>query len=261
MKEYHFKPNGHITAGFYADMGHSLTDNLKNYLNEIYNSNPDEEFIVKIDSSKLWRLYQPANGPLIDYYNELFQIDPDFHLKLPLKEKMKDGWTNISKIKFEEFNQLLRKYFKMSDKQQLLFEEIIKKYSIDPTNTLGILYRGTDKYTERAPVDVNVFLNKAKDILSLNPELRIMITTDQQQVRDLFVASFPDNCFFLEEMPYVTNNIVPHNHEHVDKYLLARYFEISIRILAQCKFLICSYSNSTTFIGAYRNNCTNVFQF
>jgi hypothetical protein len=261
MKEYNFIPDGRPKAGFYADFGHSLTDNLKVFLNKVFKECKNDDFIVKIDGAKLWRNYQIDNHSVIDYYKELFQIDYDFHLKLPLEGKLKDHWTNVPKENFESFNKLLKKYFKMSESQHELYEKIIKKYNFEPKNTIGILYRGTDKYTERKPAPLSLFINKTKELLSENPNSKIFIQTDQLQVKDEFVKAFPDNCFFIQELPQVANKVVPHKHDDIDKYMLAKHIEIAVRMLSQCKFLILSYSNVSTFIGAYRNDSKNVFQY
>ena len=261
MIEYVFSPIGCPRAGFYADFGHRMTDNLRNYINEIYRITNTDEFVIKIDSSKMWNNYQEINKPIIDYYNELFQIDINFKLNLPLCGLMKDNWTDISIENFTDLNNLLKKYFKMSDKQEILYNDITQKYNFDPDNTIGVLYRGTDKYLEREPVGINLFIDKTKEILSYNSSLRIMIQTDQKQIKDMFMDIFPNNCFFIEELSHVSNNVVPHKHIDINKYHLAKHIEISVRMLSQCKFLICNYSNVTTFVGAYRNNTTNVFQF
>lgn len=262
IPNYKLSPIGCPLAGFYADLGHTLTRSLGFYLNEIYSSIKTNNFLVDIDSTKMWVKYQCTES-IIDYYKEMFQVDVDYNLPLPVTGIMRDEWTVIKETNFTDLYNVLRKYFKLSDKQQALYQSVIQKYNFNSENTIGVFYRGTDKRNEVPLVMAEDYVNKVKKIIEKEPHLKIMIQTDQQQVKDLFTNTFKNQCFYIQELPHTADNIGIHQRskEEINKYNLATYLDLSVRMLAQCKHLVLGMSNVSTFIGAHRNNPLNVYQF
>jgi hypothetical protein len=258
---YNHSPKGCPLAGFYADLGHTLTQSLGFYLNDIYNSIKTNKFIVNIDSTNMWVKYQTPNQPIIDYYKELFAVDLEFDLPLPITGITRDNWTIIKDTDFTDLNNILKKYFKMSAKQELLYSQITQNCNFIPEKTIGVHYRGTDKVHEVPLEDAKNYIVKINDIISTDETLRVFIETDQEQVRDLFIKTYKERCFFNTDIPVTSGNTGLHQMNCTNKYDLARYLEISVRMLAKCKYLFLGMSNVATFIGAHRNNPANVFQF
>jgi hypothetical protein len=258
MKHLTFKPDGCPFAGFYADLGHKIISPLVNFLNENYLLYKND-FEVHIDGTNVWKNFK-TDIDTKNLYDELFKQDFDKKITLPYNGICADNWTILKNEDFTNMNSLLQKYFQLSDKQALLFDHILKKYSQDFNKTIGVHYRGTDKHKEVLLAPPTSYINLCENILITDPELSIMIQTDQKQVRDLFKQHFKSKCWFIEELPVTEDNVGLH-FNYSDKIALAKYMEIAVRLLARCKHLIVGTSNVATFIGAHRNCSKNIYQF
>jgi hypothetical protein len=264
MKIIDFIPNGCPRAGFYADLGHLLFTQLCRLTNKTYNELQTNNFSLKINSEKMWVNYQTPNQPPIDYYNMLFQRDDSVLLDLPLNWFDEDQWSVMVTWNYSELNKIAKKYLRPSDNQQNKLDNFIKKNNIDFNKTIGVLYRGTDKYTETDIPDPMLFVSKVESILNEHPDYKIFLQTDQQQVKDLFLQKFNEKCFFNEEIPTTTTLTAIHSLPNINKVSLVENIEISVRLLAMCEYLVMTYgtgSNVSLFASIYRNNPDNVFEF
>jgi hypothetical protein len=150
----------------------------------------------------------------------------------------------------------------MSEMQIKYYNEIVNKYQIDFDNTIGVCYRGTDKRKEVVVADPSEYVECVKKIIKNNPTMRVMIQTDQTQARDLFLNSFGNKCFFIEEMTTTESDkaihfVVPEN----KKLDLAKTLEVSVRILSKCKYVVNCCSNVAWAISGYRGNAIGMWQF
>lgn len=135
------------------------------------------------------------------------------------------------------------------------------KYQMDYENTCAVFYRGTDKARETTIAPYELFLEKAQEILNVNPNVRFLVLPDENEFWDAFVARFP-NSFRIEETP----NINKQDDSTFYQIPLdekpnygGRYFA-AVLMASKCKHLITHSGNGGWWCVAYRGHAWNVHQ-
>lgn len=221
----------------------------------------------KIDFSRSFLSYKtPAQQQgQIDLYPFYFRTDIAKEIRID-KIISKPYQHGIYKnLDFNSYNLFMEKYWNLSDSILEIQNMLIEKYKIDFSKTLAVIYRGTDKDKEVKLADPKLYLRKAEEILNQNTDFRILIQTDQKQVRDLFINHFNDRCFFLEEMPVNDGEKALHNLD--EKILKTNKCEFGKMVLAvthlisKCNFIVNHTGNMALWICLFRGNSDNMFQF
>src|SRR5579872_4910028 len=185
-------------AGFYAELGHKIVKPLVDQIVRSFKHNEAPQF--QLDFSQSWLNYQERDHASI--YDQIFKEDTSVQLILPYYGVKQDNWTLIPRSDFTCLNAVFRRYFSQSAPQVLLKDRLVEKYGITPSRTLAVCYRGTDKYKEVPLVDVKRYITLVDSIMSAHSDLnRILIQTDQRQVRDVLVDTFKTQAFYIDEMP------------------------------------------------------------
>jgi hypothetical protein len=246
-------------AGFYAELGHKIVAPLIDHIVKSFNNKEPLQF--RLDFSSSWLNYQERDR--VSIYDQIFQEDNEVQLILPYYGVKQDNWTMIPTSDFHCVNAVFKRYFSQSASQVLLKHQLAERYSITPSHTLAVCYRGTDKYREVPLVDVRRYIELVDSIMSTHSDInRIMIQTDQRQVRDRLVDTFKAQAFYIDEMPVTDSSTAIH--ALIDKsqrVSFAKTLDCSVRIMAECHSLVTSLSNVSWAIGAYRNDSNNVYQF
>jgi len=162
------------------------------------------------------------------------------------------------KLDLKNFTPIENVYFQPSLSVELTTKLLETKYSIDHSNTIVILHRGNDKWkeTKLSPVEdwIRVVESKYKE------GDRILVQTDEERAKTLFVNHFGDRCFVLEEMIFGNShdtNIRPAN----NREQWAIFFESVMRIIAKCKYIINHSGNCAMIPVIYRGNLKGNIQF
>lgn len=159
-------------------------------------------------------------------------------------------------------NNIINTYFSPNDNilNKIMFLKI--KYNINYETCIGVVYRGTDKISECTLPNVNNYINKINELLTEDPELDILLQTDEQLIYDVLVNNFKNKIISFEEIPKSTNGMnVFHNKNITNKMDKIAYFDASIRIISNCKYIITNNITSVTSILIdYRNNIENVYK-
>lgn len=157
---------------------------------------------------------------------------------------------------------LLTSYFHPSNLVLSRQRELLNRYDIDLSKTLAMNYRGTDKGREISLSPVEEWLETTRRALKKLPgETRLLIQTDQEQVRQRFLAEFPHQAFFFEEMPVTRGQQVIHEILDVEERddfavnLLA-----STLILANCNRLITHKGNVALWTVLFRGHSVGMTQ-
>jgi hypothetical protein len=78
-------------------------------------------------------------------------------------------------------------------------EELVKKYNIDFSKTIGITWRGTDIYLDGRPrIPIERYFRFVDEIMERNPDFRIAATAEEIGILDPLLARYP-NAFLIEE--------------------------------------------------------------
>ena len=145
-------------------------------------------------------------------------------------------------LDFDRVRAYVENYFIPSDIILRKQEELIHKYAIDYETTIGLCYRATNKWFEVAQIQPGYFVEEARQLLAKNSKLRVLVQTDQKQVRDLCVRELGERAFYLTELPVTTSTIGVHHMSEAQKGI--SNFEhgvcvlAAVNILARCKYVI-----------------------
>jgi len=99
----------------------------------------------------------------------------------------------------ETIKEYYQKHLKFSKFTNAAGEEIVKKYNIDFSKTIGITWRGTDIYLDGRPrIPIETYFPFIDEILDENPDYRIMCTAEEEEILRPLLARYPQ-AFLIEE--------------------------------------------------------------
>jgi len=156
----------------------------------------------------------------------------------------------------------ITKYFSPSDDVNRIIREMEQKYNIDPDNTLVLFYRGNDKSTETILPKYEDYITRANNLISANPNLKILIQSDETEFIDTMTAAFPTSFYFSDEIRHMkkSNTTVDKVSRNNVLEFSQKYLAITI-IMSKCKYIIFGSGNCSIWITLYRKNADNVTQF
>src|SRR5208282_1664933 len=242
-----------VESGFFALCTHTLQALTQSYPSETY-------FTVNWPRQNLWRNNDQIGKNLFELY---------FH---PNRDVDLNSLVNISPVhqsliyedlNFEKLNPYIQNYFLPSDIVRAKQEEFVRKYDIEYENTIGLCYRGSDKWLEIAPIQPDFYVHEVRRLVTKDPSMRVLIQTDQQQIRDQFVKALGEHAFFLSELP-VSSSPRPVHHMSESERGISNFewgtrFFAAVTILAKCRYTI-THTGSVglwtyLFRGTPRNAC------
>lgn len=241
-------------AGFFSCMTIRLQD-LFSFIKE-HNAYPDE-----IDSFSQFAFFKSdAHIDISRYY--IKHSDIEIPLILPEIAKhdcMSIQFDDYRKIDFENIKPILNKYFGLGDLVLNKKEQLKTKYGL--SDYIGVFYRGNDKRIEMELPTYDNFINKIKQIRSLEPNLPIY--------------TLPDECSFLKALKDNFDNVICFDETPcIDKPDSCMMFEMpinlrsdygaiynaSVSLMAESKHLITHSGNGGLWAALYRGNANNLYQ-
>ena len=242
----------HLTynSGFFSMCSMALRAIAKHY--------PDVIKVVAKDSFLDFK-----DDPIFDIWPLLFSTPSPNYLEAPLEDELGTKYFHHSKydrLNFFELNKVIRSYFELSKVCKVQVDFFVEKYGIDFNRTLTVCYRGTDKHIEILPTSIDSYISHIDTFLERDPGLRVLIQTDQKQVRDALSARFPDNSFYIEEMPVTISDMVMHKIVKQKKEDFALNLLSVTWIMSQSRFLITHTGNVAFWSILFRGNCEGVIQ-
>lgn len=168
--------------------------------------------------------------------------------------------SRYERLNFVEASLMIQRYFQPSDQIIEIANSLKKKYQIEPNNTCCIYYRGTDKHTEIESVSPDIYLEKTKRMIADEPGLRVLIQTDQEQIRQYLHHELGDRSFYFHELSTTSGDEGFHFCIQDEKLMFAKTFLAVQLIMAQSRFLITGTTNVAYWTVLFRGNCENVIQ-
>lgn len=173
----------------------------------------------------LWKAEQEGHTGYIDWPrehsvssyhdNEMFRREPNMYqwfFEQPIfKDKPADGvkwmWGQMDTGQF--FSQSLadckafyKKTLKFNDTVNLRGQQLVDKYQIDFSKTIGLTWRGTDIHLDKRPyLPIETYFPFIDDILNANPDFRIVCTAEETQILDPLLKKY--NAVVIEEFEQV----------------------------------------------------------
>jgi len=226
--------------------------------------------IKDIDCSDImaFKLYRDDNSNL-DIFKTL--IKP-FDNNIITDVNLKNIFTNIGD--YNKFDKLynnfdiwvpwIKKYFTPSNVVTDRVNLLIKKYKIDLNNTVAIHYRGTDKVNEIPNLNpVSMHIEKCKEILNTDNNLRVLIQSDQQTKTLELFKSLGNKCFYFRELPQSPTAYMGVHYDltHPNRVEYAINFLASIIIISKCKYVITHRGGGAFWTALYRGNMNNFYYY
>lgn len=226
-------------------------------------------FLPIVNTTGLFDMYKIDNDKDITYeffehYNNIDEniIGLD---RNSIKYDINNGfqYDNYKDLHYEYILPFVKKYFTPSSKILDIHYFFIQKYNIDVENTVGIYYRGTDKYIETPLASFESVYNKLNEVLEKeNPGMQILVQTDSGQFLDYMKEKCIDDKIIViaENGISYTNKGIHNEKTNKENYVDMHYLLSTFLILSKSKHLICSSSNCSIWMMYYRGGAENVYQ-
>jgi hypothetical protein len=243
-------------AGFFSCCSVKLY-NIIDYINSNFKL-PDS-----VDSSRQFNLYKKDQEKDITFeYFEHYDNTKDIVINNYINYHFDYQFTDYSNLDYKNIVPIVNKYFYPSEQILEIIDNMKKKYNIDYDNTIGVYYRGTDKYIETQLSSFDNFYDKIKEINDLHPNKQIIIQTDTTQFIDFIKNKNLDNIIIFDEnITSYSNAGIHYERTNIENYDdMLNLFSIFL-ILSKCEYIVCSSGNCSIWIMFYRENNKNVYQF
>ena len=242
-------------AGFFSCCSVKLCD-IINYINT------NKKTPKHVHSSESFTLYKKDNWDVTYLFFETYDDKEDPKIQYPIRFSTNDQFINYSELDYNNIIPLVKKYFYPSNKITDNIKTIKEKYNITYSNTVGVYFRGTDKYVETTLPSYDSFYAKIKEISEKNKNKHIIIQTDTSQFIDYIKKKNNSNITIINEISstYLKDGIHRQKTRQENQNDMLILFSIFL-ILSKCSSIICSSSNCSLWIMLYRNNNKNVHQY
>ena len=164
-------------------------------------------------------------------------------------------------LQIERVSPYIDCYFSPTSHLKKKIDEIINQYKIVPEKTVVVCYRGTDKHVEVAPVDIGQYMDAADLLLKQNPGFRLLVQTDQQQIKEQLLDVFSSLAFAIDEMPTTSSDQVIHKMIRSDRFEFATTLLAVVYIISKCKFIITHTGNVAYWSSLFRGHTDGLIQF
>ncbi len=199
-----------------------------------------------------------------DTFKDYFTINSEVNINLGSKVLVPNHHGIYNRIDFSQYNPFIQKYFSLSPAIVELKGWLIDKYQVCLSKTLVVFYRGTDKDKEVHVAPYEMFIQEAEKILQKYPDFRVLIQTDQSQVRLAFKRHFADKCFYFEELPVTSGKLVMHKCDlqqlEMDKFEFGRRLLAVTHLISTCHTIITHTGNMGLWVCLFRGNSHRVIQ-
>ena len=207
---------------------------------------------LKLDTMNIF--YQYKDDTNKDYYNVFFkkynndQIIWKNNIEITNISMNDVHFTDYKNLNFKEISPIVDKYFSPSDIITKHVNVFKSKYKINYDETLACYYRGTDISSETNVISFAKYINRVRNILQKNPEIKkILLTTDEIRYIKPFIKEFP-NTIIIKELVYYNTRGFTH----------ALALLPSIILMSNCKHIITTSNNVSFWTILYRGNADNV---
>ncbi len=227
-------------------------------LREIINYIRDNDSIpLRIEAQNSFTEYKSKNATLSEWF-----VSPENALSQILKKNIHQTQSNHDifqhwfendpyTFNVEAFQMLINTYFKPNDEIEHLKNSLKSKYNIDPSNTLFLYLRGTDKVIEMSKTPEEIMIQKCKD---LQNNLNIIVQSDESTFIERVKNEFK-NVVHIEELKARNHNDLGERNKH-SKVLLA-----CTLIASECNTILMTTGNVSIWMLFYRGHNKNVHQY
>ena len=256
-------------SGFYSCCMYKLWQIIQYY--NRYKSVPKE-----IDVREQFRWYKP--GDLNENISYDFFEKPRNDIEIVYNGEIdfdhEYQWINFKKFNYSIFTPFIIKYYTPVPKVYEIVNEMEKKYKLDYENLGVLFYRGNDKRKETKPnnqiPNYNEHIKKGRELKTRNPNIKLIIQSDETEYINEMLTNFPDSIVFHDEIRHMNNNrrgtvdkvagfggewtseVGKQNYEHSFNFMAIMI------IMSKCKHLVLNIGNCSLWVCFFRGNAENV---
>jgi hypothetical protein len=194
------------------------------------------------------------------FHQPRLDVPAPFSDKNPFARRLRHH-SDYSTLPLKRVRGHIARYF--SPNETVIREEsdLLARYNINPAQTISVCFRGTDKSTEIALEDPQVYLDAARTTMKKHPRTRVLVQTDQAQVRDFLLKEIGERAFFIEEMPVTYSSQAIHDVISPEAQIsFGRTLLATVLIMSRSRHLITHTGNMALWTVLFRQNMRNVTQ-
>ena len=218
-----------------------------------------------VDSSRQFEWYKVNDKVGVDItydYFEHYNNLPDIIYNSHIDYHWEYQFTNYANLKYNYILPIVQKYFYTTSDINNIIKNIEQKYNLDYDNICVLFYRGNDKNRETKICGYDEYIDYAKMRLKENPNIKILIQSDETEFIEFALNTFPNNSFyFKDEVRHIKKCDSTVDVEMKSQnYVFSKYYLAITIIMSKCKYIICGSGNCSIWIMFYRGHCKNVYQ-
>ena len=101
-----------------------------------------------------------------------------------------------------------------------------------------------------------------KSVIEKNPNIKLLIQTDETEFLDYMKENYPDNMFyFKDEIRHLNKSkTLVENHFGNTEYFQMNFLAI-VNIMSKCKYVVCNSSNVSLWAVLFREHNKNISQY
>lgn len=244
-----------INYGFFSTFNLLLTAVISTYAK--YNKLPE------IDGKNI--LGNLNADPEKDMYKHFFEIDDS--IKIPDHKNVTTISPDCHHMVYTEDHLKIVKpffdrYFKPNHHIHWKINNLISKYEIDPDNSLSVIIRGTDKWTDFGgfiTMGPGTYSKMTQELINDNPNIKVLVQSEHKNIVKFFKNKF--TAIFFEETKTTDNADLPIFLNDIDDKLdWAEWYVASLWVHARSKYIITYSGNSSYFVYLIRGYTKNFYQ-
>lgn len=203
----------------------------------------------------------------IDMYHHFFNINKDVIIDVNVSEIHKDLQLNEQHTIYKEenmktFKPFFERYFNLNQRLVDLIEDLKRKYNIDSENSISVIYRDSDKWTDLGGfnyISPAFYYRIAKNLKTKYPDYKVLIQTENPGIKRVFREAF-QAVSVDETLTSVTGEYPTFLTLNENKLNWADAYVAALWIHSKSKYLITYTGNSGFFVYLSRGTTKNMYQ-
>jgi hypothetical protein len=167
--------------------------------------------------------------------------------------RIHDWWDKTYEfLDYAKVERFAENFLRPTSRTTLIIDELCNKYSIKIEKTLTVHYRGTDKVSEIALVEVHKYILRIRQILQELKGLDVLILTDDSQAYEMFLNAFPEAKSLVNELPTSEGGVGAHEAKKLDRSQDAVFYFASVLIASKSKIIVTHTGNGGLWERIFR---------
>lgn len=222
-----------------------------------------------VDSTGQFQFYKTPETWTRDIKSDYFEsdvhgLDIMVQSEHPVKvthQPVEEQYSDYRYLNFAALKPFIQRYFSPATTIRALASAFCVKYHMNLEKTCVLFYRGNDKVTETPLPSYEHYMNIARELLDIHPDLRIWVQSDETEFLEAMTAVFPDSVVFYDEIRHMPRCVTT-----VDKVFKPQNADMSMFYLAitvvmsRCRQVVFGGGNCSLWITLFRGHSDGIIQ-